>query len=319
MVSSNNIQFTILDSTGTPLPEYDNPFPSEEDVKNGVASCYVETPPATSPQTFTIKINTIKPLNYNETLGYYFDAFFDGVKSAHGTTIGEFRSARKGNDKEVVIDSFHEVDNRGAKITDKELVFKPMDMANDGGSLAAMRRAENAGFNPQDIGSIKLKFAEVIERPRCGVARYQSAHLGAVGGKVNEKALKGNSSSHSIGGGKTLAIKDASKASLLKCSPKWYEVKIFYRSRESLQNIGLVKRDPKPEVKSDPAGRKGKPKPEVITIDDSDDEAPAPASRLVKPERGVKREREGTVAVKSEKRVKKEASVPKVVDMTADD
>lgn len=194
MVSSENFTFSILNHAGTPLPEYENPFQSAEDVAAGVVSVYVETPPSTDPQNFTIKIAAIKPINYTAHAGYYFDTFFDGVRSAHGIALRRHYAGRSNG---ATISSFSEIDEAGRNYVDKELMFKPMELENDGPSLAAMRR--DANFNPLDVGSIKIQFKEIAGETAAPTVVCYKPKLGAIGGKVNEKAMKGGSSTHSIG------------------------------------------------------------------------------------------------------------------------
>ncbi|RPA82440.1 hypothetical protein BJ508DRAFT_414093 [Ascobolus immersus RN42] len=277
MVQTLDSSLTI--TIKTPLRRSLNEYRYPDAEPPSTTTVYVELPPPHEPQSFSVDITPTTPFDFTRTLGYKCWLSVDGVKNnlGHGIRTGnhEYGTSIRGMELRDA--------ETGALVT-RECTFRPVETTDDSEEAAVIDKDDAA-----KLGCIQIEIRPYLWTTPESDERFngriqdptkyhtQDALLG--GGKVHEKALKGSSSSHRASLGRVLRQVHSHRSMNVVSKQATY-VRFLYRSRASLQSLGIIPADP--IIRASPLIRPG----EIITID-SDDEH---TERLLKREVRVKQE-----------------------------
>ncbi|RPA81122.1 hypothetical protein BJ508DRAFT_326733 [Ascobolus immersus RN42] len=149
MVRLGNFEFSIIDDHDTKYLEYSDPSPNPD--PTSFASCYIESPLRNASKRFRIKVQAIKPLDYNLTNGYGFSIFCDGREDLYTWVISTPKLFEIF--KSVIIDAYCVKDRATGNYSGKKLQFNPLQSTDSG---------DDAGYvNAEMLGTIEISIGEI--------------------------------------------------------------------------------------------------------------------------------------------------------------
>ncbi|RPA81123.1 hypothetical protein BJ508DRAFT_326734 [Ascobolus immersus RN42] len=245
MVQNGLFSFIVHNRRGEPLPEYPDLEAGPLD-RRGPISCtsYIQTPPEDEDQSFSIRISAIQASGVTtvDPEKQEFFAIFDGVDDPLGWSLNQ--------DLTLKIDNFSQKNTETGRFDGKRLKF-----------------------NKDELGTIVIEVIEVLathpyddDPHKYDIGAWSLTKLNV----VHEKDLKASFASHSISLGETVdkGIRPTQTAEYGRVLQR---IKFKYRSKAALQAIGhgVV------PVNSLPVKQKAKAKarPEIIVIEDGENQA----------------------------------------------
>ncbi|RPA82302.1 hypothetical protein BJ508DRAFT_414153, partial [Ascobolus immersus RN42] len=311
MVAHGGYTFSVKTPTGR-LKEY----PYDENEPADTKTVYVEVPPENEPQTFVIDI---EPAPGMPAYGSKFALIVDGCRSAVDQPL------KRRYQKRTIAGLY--VKQPGTAVSSLRKV-----------SFCSIQRTEDNEIDDsmeeraKTFGTISVKIKDYESRVEYPSIPDQSAYPGPrEGGKVHEKQLKGSSVSHAVKLGAETGEVHHPKATKGRVLPGAKVVRFLYRSRASLQSLGVIPSTQEPPIaaiKSPPpptARRVKRERSESLSeITEQIKELTERAERL-KAQRGLLtgegrkvkvEEQVAPVKVEPAGRVKKEKKPIEVVDLT---
>ncbi|RPA76218.1 hypothetical protein BJ508DRAFT_365189 [Ascobolus immersus RN42] len=239
MVDFENFTVHVLLDDGTQLTEY--PFPGDEEPPN-TKTVYIQVPASNEPVPFRISVALAKPKK-NDLSEYRSSLNVDGIRDAYSTKVSSQKSRHQAFCYKGI--RINTPDRTGAAL--REMSFKLLDT--DEGD-------DNKEIDIKDLGTISVAFRKVLAveykyRPSSKILELQKpSHEG----KIDEKKMKGSSSSHAVSIGRELKAVVKTKKSghgySTKLSKEADTIRFLYRSRAALQSLGIIAYDlPPPRLK----------------------------------------------------------------------
>ncbi|RPA83466.1 hypothetical protein BJ508DRAFT_375014 [Ascobolus immersus RN42] len=249
---AHNFTVQVLCADGTPLRTYPCRHLDEPEELN-TTTVYIETPPSDQDQTFSVKVEPIKPIDYTLTRGYAFRLHVDGFsQSFFVRNRGDVpeRASMKGNIKESI--TVPDKQNPST-FTEHKMKFSPLDFVSDqdeadSWNMNVAMNSEIGGLGGtclDNVGSIKVEVREiestgsVVKMPRkTGVPSITDKRMVYEG----DKKVKGRGVSHGVS--LTTSVRKGEYRSHISTYPQVLGTVIFhYRSRRALIALGIIDPD----------------------------------------------------------------------------
>ncbi|RPA76211.1 hypothetical protein BJ508DRAFT_417714 [Ascobolus immersus RN42] len=231
MVEFNGFRIAV-ETNDIPLPEY--AYPDEEPANT--KTVYIEVPPSNEPVRFKIRTTPLKPLEKDDVLGYGVSTTVDGLLSAYTRHISCERNADGTLVEGIYINT---PDRTGAVL--REMFFKRLETIEENDN-------NHEDIDPAKLGMIETQMQRYLsrrERPVGEAERLLVEQGSTLEGKISEKKIKGSSTSHSAGLGNQIRSSLPSPYSWT-VGPTLLTVRFLYRSKASLQSLGIIPHDPPP-------------------------------------------------------------------------
>ncbi|RPA82300.1 hypothetical protein BJ508DRAFT_325569 [Ascobolus immersus RN42] len=237
MVTYEGFTFSIRTPTAL-LREY--PYPDDE--PPDTHTVYLEVPPENEPQTVVVEITSVDANNTTTDFGLAAKLWVDGLPSELWKPLKK--------DGTRTIEGLFVRPRKGAEPVLQEVSFAPLKKTED-----AHEYDESLDDLTKNIGVIEIVLRKYTNdrgsrRTTAGSTVAQTPDQAV----FHEKQLKGSSTTHTVKLGKEKSTdngrpewrKGVSKASYHK------KVRFLYRSRASLQSLGVISYTPTPPASSAP-------------------------------------------------------------------